>query len=295
MATYDDNFLFATLNPKGENHWFYTDFLNIWEAEDKEEDNWLNYANTTMYDNPIMTDKMIHSASKGIDPNSPKYKRDILGLRYDAEGLIWTVNDSNIIKDFNPNNYLSYITVCDPGEIISATSIICMALRYDSKKGMYCIDILKEYWHRNKDNKVEKMFCDYADDYAQFILECKDMFGYFPVAKICDESNEFYRNIKMVFPKYEIKTDVGYPDKPKDEERILTIGNLLYKNQLSIYDKCKYCISDLQNATYDEKAKDKGELKISSDFTMENAHLDSLDSIVYGIYYYYNKLFRRNN
>ena len=56
---------------------------------------------------------MIEEAKMGLDPNSVQYKRDILGMRIAADGVIYTIRDYNIIDTFNPKDYIKYIVVCD--------------------------------------------------------------------------------------------------------------------------------------------------------------------------------------
>ena len=280
--------IIATLNPNIVTHPFY-----------KQLDNWISqgiclYSHFTLEDNPVMTPELIKKAKMRYAPGSAAFKRYFLGQRVNASDTLFEVNDYNILHDFNPKDYISYIIVCDPGESISATTMHCICLRYQPKKGNYAIDILKEYYHLN-DKQTGfnvKMMPDYAHDLAVFKQECYNLFGKYSVAVIIDESIEFYRNVKIEFSKM----GLGYqsvikPIKEDDETRIRQISSLLYSGQLNIYEECKHCIQDLQVACMDPKAAERGEIKIFNDYTTDG-HQDSLDDIAYGLAYYYDRFFK---
>ena len=155
--------IFISHNPVSSAHPIYE-----W-LEELEEKGLVNYNHSTIDDNPALTEERRTEIKAEYDPDSIFYKQYILGQRVNAEGLVYSLKDYNYIKEFNRNDYISYVISCDPGETVSATSINLGALR----KGFKGIDILLSYYHRNasKENKHnQKNNTQYAKDLAEFTL-----------------------------------------------------------------------------------------------------------------------------
>lgn len=296
IAASENPFLFGTLNPKGPKHFFYTDYLFLWDKEQKDKPNkkWLNYSKMYMLDNPIMTDEMREDALAGYDKDSVFYKRDILGMRIDAEGIIYNIRDYNLIDDYNPKDYIEYITVCDQGESISASVFILAGLRFNQTEKRYELDILKRYYYINKDktNAQVKLYIDTARDYANFVKECIDIMGQFPKTIYIDDSVEFYRNTLLAFREAQIPTvNLRYVIKDRIEDRIKAGLNLLYTGKLRFSKTCPEVIDDFKNAVYDsEKIERTGKFERLKQYT-ELGHLDGIDCVEYAFTHYKNKLY----
>ena len=296
IAAAEGGFIIGTLNPKGPSHWFYEQCLRIWYEEQKEspEDEWLNFNRFELADNPVMTAKMIRDAKKGYDPNSVLYKRDILGQRVDAEGLVYKLYDYNYIEDFNPNDYINYKISVDPGETVSATSITLGALR----RGFKGVDILKEYYHRNADNEnrlKQKSNTEYAKDVATFVLEAIDIFDKLPECVILDNGAAFYKDVKAEFDKNRILRNISikYPIKVEIEERIKRSSSLIYKGRVRFRNKCKETIQSFKSVTYDDKKLLQGK-SVYLDKPEEGTRVDPVDSVCYLLTSYDNDLLRVN-
>ena len=288
ITAVDDPHIIATQNPNVPNHPIYK-FL-----DELIERDLVNYTHWILDDNIGMSAKKIQEVKDRYDPTSIYYKRYILGERAIPEAQIYTIRDYNIIKEFDPTDYLEYITVCDQGESISASVFVLAGLKYDRSKNQYTLDILKKYYYINngKNNLAVKMFADTADDYAKFVLECVDLMGRYPMVSYIDQDIEFYRNCVLAFRNNHLNSNnLKYVIKDEIEQRIKAGINLLYKGRLRFYDDCTEIITDFKNAVYDMKEIEaKGKFKRLKAYT-DQGHLDGIDAVEYAFTHYKNKLY----
>jgi len=85
-----DRKIFGCFNPKKPTHKFYEDILNFHEKKQaKNPDYGYNYAHMTIADNLSISDEQLLKILNTYDKSSIWYKRDIEGLRVQAEGLIF--------------------------------------------------------------------------------------------------------------------------------------------------------------------------------------------------------------
>lgn len=98
--------MFFDLNPSFPTNKMYTDYLDYYGDEDSEgylgED--YNYLNCNIFDNAALTTEQVEDTLKLYkDKDSVMYRRDILGQRACAQGLIFTLfasnTDSWVVKD----------------------------------------------------------------------------------------------------------------------------------------------------------------------------------------------------
>lgn len=84
-----DRKVFHDLNPKEEEHWYYTDILEFHEEQQLKNSSYgYNYGHFTIVDNYSLSDDRLKSILLTYDKNSVWYKRDIRGERAVAEGII---------------------------------------------------------------------------------------------------------------------------------------------------------------------------------------------------------------
>lgn len=286
MASCKDPFLIGTLNPKGPRHWFYREFLDIWEQEqiNTPGKHWLNYEHLTMFDNPIMTEEMIIDAARGLDPNSTKYKRDILGLRVDPESSLFTVRDYNILNTIDFSNYNKYMVVIDIGESRSATAFTLAAPYYNKEKNQWELHILKEYHHINDSVRdiEKKSQLQYIDDYVAFIKECISIFDRHPNKILFDGTDAFWRDLVKKLRENGLgQITPKRVTKETDEERIYRGQSWLYQEKFKIYKGCTKTIEDFKTAEYDSKKyESSGKLTRKDDYTA-TGHGDTLDNCEY--------------
>lgn len=82
--------IFHDLNPKEEEHWYYTDILKFHEQQQAKNLKYgYNYGHFTLVDNMSMSDEDIKAVLITYDKDSVWYRRDIKGERAVAEGIIF--------------------------------------------------------------------------------------------------------------------------------------------------------------------------------------------------------------
>lgn len=81
--------VFWDLNPSSPGAPIYREYLDKYAAE--PGDHFYNYAHFTIRDNPVITPERLAEIVAQYDPDSIWYRRDILGQRCAAEGLIYRV------------------------------------------------------------------------------------------------------------------------------------------------------------------------------------------------------------
>ena len=87
-----DRRVFWDLNPGAPNAPIYRDYLDKYEAmrqSGEVREDFYNYAHFTIFDNPVITKERLDDIVAQYDRSSVWYRRDILGQRCAAEGLIY--------------------------------------------------------------------------------------------------------------------------------------------------------------------------------------------------------------
>ena len=85
-----DRKIFHDLNPKEEEHWYYTDILKFHETQQEKNSNYgYNYGHFTLLDNMSLSCEKIRKVLGTYDKGSVWYKRDIAGERAVADGIIF--------------------------------------------------------------------------------------------------------------------------------------------------------------------------------------------------------------
>lgn len=82
--------VFHDLNPKEEEHWYYTDILSHHEEQQEQDSDYgYNYGHFTIADNYSVSDQKLRETLRTYQKGTVWYERDILGKRAVAEGIIF--------------------------------------------------------------------------------------------------------------------------------------------------------------------------------------------------------------
>ncbi len=113
-----DRKIFHDMNPKEEEHWYYTDILKFHEEQQVINPQYgYNYGHFTLADNMSLSDEQIATVLSTYQKDSVWYKRDIRGERAVAEGIIFRrfaennepyLFDDDEIFDENGNRKISF-------------------------------------------------------------------------------------------------------------------------------------------------------------------------------------------
>lgn len=261
----------------------------------REFDRWIkkglvNYKKKLMPENTSLTAERIEEIKGEYDPDSIAYKRDILGERAVAEGLIYNVRDYNLLDDMTyeefvsnvRNNYRKFVIVADIGEQDSATVFLLIGLTRDNQY----LDVLTEYYHKNADEPKnnQKLSYDYVKDYQNFILDSAELVQRIPREILSDINLDFVREYERTkfnvglgatYLNYQFKKD-EINDRIKEGQKLLAQGRLRFSRYVP---KTKEAF---ETAVYDPKAEDKG-VFVRLDDPKQGTMIDPIDGTEYAM------------
>lgn len=121
--------IFHDLNPKEEEHWYYTDILNFHELKQLNDLTYgYNYGHFTIADNYSESDNKIKALLDTYDKETVWYRRDIKGERAVAEGIIfrrfadnnepYLYDDEELLEDYLENGNKKYRLKRQPNKIV---------------------------------------------------------------------------------------------------------------------------------------------------------------------------------
>lgn len=218
--------------------------------------NVLQYLHCTFSDNMSLTEERREEILSTNDPDSPEYKRNVLGLRASGAGKIYNLrNDRNYVDgEIQRSKYFRYVIVADPGISVSETAFVMAALTNDRIPQLH---ILNEYAHENSmENPAnQRTDTDYVYDLFAFIKECEDIMKMPPYRIIVDASaNAFIRE----YNRNRIANGIAYALTPsvkgEIDQRIKQGKALQFQGRLRFHRiGAQKTISEFENAEYDEK------------------------------------------
>lgn len=248
--------IFWDLNPESPNAWIYKNYI------DRFADSYgkaYNYEHFTIRDNASITDQRLAEIEATYDPNSIWYKRDILGIRCNAEGLVYDCFNPDIhvlasIPDCEGDYYVS----CDFG-IQNATVWLLWRKEKNSRRWI----CLREWYYSGREAKKQKTVGELVEGLAEMLGDVK------PKAVIVDPSAaaliEELRRKKYSTLKANNEVKSGIND----------VATLLRSENIAFYKACKNTIAEFGLYMWDQKAADNGEDKPIK----ENDH--AMDAIRY--------------
>lgn len=126
-----DRKIFHDLNPKEEEHWYYTEILKFHEEQQANDENYgYNYGHFTLVDNMSMSDEKIRTVLKTYQKGTVWYKRDIKGERAVAEGIIFRKFAENNIPYLCDDSILKYNKDGElfprPSKVVIGICLSCM-------------------------------------------------------------------------------------------------------------------------------------------------------------------------
>lgn len=259
-----DRKILHDLNPKEEEHWYYTEILKFHEKKQKENPLYgYNYGHFTLVDNMSLSDEQISTVLSTYQKDSVWYKRDIRGERSVAEGIIFR-------RFAEKNDPYLYNDETDPllersanGELIHKPSQIVIGIDFGGNGSMTTF-VCTLYFNRYHDFRT-------AEEYGIELSQDID------ADKICEKFVEFYRMciekygyISYIFPDSASTTminslrsaakNAGLPSrnisgcrKNEISERPRTIDLLFNTGRLKIHKRCTRLRKAIGSLKWDEK------------------------------------------
>ncbi len=233
--------VFWDLNPSSPANFIYKDYIDKFEETYGER---YNYEHFTIRDNATITEERIHDIESQYDKNSVWYRRDILGERCNAEGLVYPMfnKDIHVVRKGDVHTEGDYYVSSDYG-IQNATVFLLWQREVGSKRWI----CLNEYYYSGRDNHYQKTVSEHVKGLIQMLN------GIEPRAIIVDPSASALIT--------EIRRK-GYHVRRADndvKEGIDDVSTMLANQLLAFCDCCVNTIGEFGIYSWDEKASERGE------------------------------------
>lgn len=258
------------LNPDDPNAEIYKEFIDAFEKKSElgTLKGGFNLATFNIFDNVNLSAENLESEISKYEPGTVWYRRDILGERCVANGLVFPEFANNyqkwiISKEDLPERLRAAEIGFDIGGNDSAYAMTCTAT--DGRGNYY---VLKSTKKQAQDLPMAKV-----EDFAfSFIDEIEETYK----TKIRDVNTD--HNDVIINTLNEKRYIFGKTYKPPLEDRPFAISMLLAQNRIKFVEgQCDDLIEELQSLVFDKKNKkaivqDNGEMQI-----------DTWDSFIYSL------------
>ena len=243
--------VFWDLNPSAPGAWIYKNYIDRFESQ---YNNRYNYQHFTIRDNATITAQRLAEIEAQYDTNSIWYKRDILGQRCIAEGLVYPMFGPDCIVEPITEPCERYVISMDYG-IQNPTAMILWGKQDDT---WYA---LKEFYHSGRETGSQK-----TDQ--QYYEELEKLAGDLPIdCLIVDPSATSF--IALVRQNHRFKVRKAINDVV---DGIQKTAACLSNGKIKICACCERSIQEFGLYSWDDKAVEDTPIK-------ENDH--AMDAIRY--------------
>ena len=258
-----DRKVFHDLNPKTPTNWYYVDILEYHEKMQKKYREYgYNYGHFTIADNMSITGEQLKEILLTYDKSTVWYKRDILGNRTAAEGLVFRYFANNskpyILNEcdlFDENGILKFrftmITIgIDFGGNKSRTTFYATGFLNGFRKLIVLDEDKLPICEEVNTKQIQEKF-------LEFFRRVESKFGY-----ICDcfgdnaASTLIYDLTQTVFENH-LQTSMNGCDKDTILNRIRLVDTLLRNGRLGIMNHCTGLIKALSELKWDDEKEDE--------------------------------------
>lgn len=238
-------------NPKPPKHWFYEEIVDFHRANAERIPNYgLNYGHFTLLDNLSLSDEKIRTILQTYSKTSVWYKRDILGQRSSAEGIIYDMyspqNKYHTGEGPNFNLWYRRYFSTDYGTI-NPFAMLEIIEQKDLNTGIVYYYVDDMYYYDSKKHNKQKEDSEYAEDVQKFIGEKR---------YVCSIVDPSAASFKVTCNNKSIKVK----DADNDVlDGIRLVASLLRTGRLKInVDKCGELEKELFGYIWDIKSSERG-------------------------------------
>lgn len=282
--------LFFDLNPFPPSHWFYRDILDYQdELKKRGENDGYNYGHFTIFDNLSISNEQLEKVLATYDKTSLWYQADIAGRRTAATGRIYTgysYKDVVVMRDYvKDKRFIAFSIGIDVGGT-DATVATLTGFTSQYKE----VILLDGYYH--KQGKEHGYTHDqYAKEIVDKIAEWMETYPSFFINThiFCESADKLFRQaLKNELDRRRINIQV-LPSYKKDGivDRIRLTNILINQGRYKIMHHLKQWIEAIENATWVEDDREKGEWVRTDDGSYP---VDCLDSSEYAVQPYKGRL-----
>lgn len=248
---------FWDLNPSNPNAPIYKEYIDKWR--DKGLLGGYNYQHFTIYDNASITEERKQEIIDEYNPNTIWYKRDILGQRVVAEGLIYRCFGQHLIIDIKEwNNKDQYGRYTHPlrNSLVSVTCGVDFGGN-GSATAFNLTGVVRGFGTviTLLDKRLSKQLNpkELEDEFIEFCKTAKEEYPNF-LEVYCDTAETTLINgLKTTVAREGIPIIIKGAEKSKITNRIKFYDRLQALGRYYITSICSATIDAWQTATYDPK------------------------------------------
>ena len=272
--------VFMDLNPKPPRHWFYVNFLDMWDrAVEEGTMEPFNKAHFTMADNMAFSREKLREVLSTYDRKSPWFRSEILGMRTSASGRIYVSFDEDCLisgEELDRLRFREMSVGVDVGGRDATVAALC-GLTEDG-----CVVVVDGMYHRQGvDDRMD------AQAYAGLITEKIRAWSLrypLPMTVKVDSANKLFR---LQLDRELLSGNVrGIPVRAFNKSdgilaRIELTLSLMHRGRFRISSHLRAWQEAYETAVWDEKAREDGKWERLDD---GSCPVDILDATEYGFY-----------
>ena len=258
------------LNPSNPNADIYKNYIDKFMGLD-----WYRYEHFNIFDNATMSQERIEEIQNKYDKNSVWYKRDILGERMVAEGLVFPYF-ANDCKPYLFKYQSLKEKMKEEGKRFSRLIIGVDFGDNGSKYSWHLTGFTSDWdymWALDEGDMEKSNSIDatkFCKAFVRFYKRCVECYGYVEWIFCDSASNTLINTLRAYFYAEGLDGSIIAPVKKNElTDRPITVDSLLVTGRLKIEEHCKNLINALSELVWDEKKdipKDENVNNINDDW-----------------------------
>lgn len=258
------------LNPSNPNADIYKNYIDKFMGLD-----WYRYEHFNIFDNATMSQERIEEIKNKYDMNSVWYKRDILGERMVAEGLVFPYF-ANDCKPYLFKYQSLKEKMKEEGKRFSHLIIGVDFGDNGSKYSWHLTGFTNDWdymWALDEGDMEKSNAIDatkFCKAFVRFYKRCVECYGYVEWIFCDSASNTLINTLRAYFYAEGLDGSIIAPVKKNElMDRPITVDSLLVTGRLKIEEHCKNLINALSELVWDEKKdipKDENVNNINDDW-----------------------------
>lgn len=258
------------LNPSNPNADIYKNYIDKFMGLD-----WYRYEHFNIFDNATMSQERIEEIKNKYDMNSVWYKRDILGERMVAEGLVFPYF-ANDCKPYLFKYQSLKEKMKEEGKRFSHLIIGVDFGDNGSKYSWHLTGFTNDWdymWALDEGDMAKSNSIDatkFCKAFVRFYKRCVECYGYVEWIFPDSASNTLINTLRAYFYAEGLDGSIIAPVKKNELiDRPITVDSLLVTGRLKIEEHCKNLINALSELVWDEKKdipKDENVNNINDDW-----------------------------
>lgn len=258
------------LNPSNPNADIYKNYIDKFMGLD-----WYRYEHFNIFDNATMSQERIEEIQNKYDKNSVWYKRDILGERMVAEGLVFPYFANDCKPYLFKYQHLKE-KMKERGKRFSHLIIGVDFGDNGSKYSWHLTGFTNDWdymWALDEGDMAKSNAIDatkFCKAFVRFYKRCVECYGYVEWIFPDSASNTLINTLRAYFYAEGLDGSIIAPVKKNElTDRPITVDSLLVTGRLKIEEHCKNLINALSELVWDEKKdipKDENVNNINDDW-----------------------------